>query len=422
VTVPDTQTAGPATPVRWADVFAHREYRGLWAAHALSLAGDQLARVALTVLVFDRTGSPAAAAAAYAVTMVPWLVGGPLLGGLGDRYPRRAVLIACDLACAVLVAAMTLPGAGLVVLCALLFAATLVAPAFGAARSALVADLFPDHNRYARATAVTTVTIQAAQVAGFAAGGVLVAALGPRQALAVDAATFVLSAVLVRFSVRARPAAAGAGGRGSAWASLRGGAGLVFGDRRLRALTLLAWLAALHVVPAGVVLPYAADLGGGPAAVGGLLAAVAAGTAAGMIALGRLDTAARARLMYPLAVLAGVPLVACAVHPGLVASAVLWAVSGAGTSYELAANVAFVAAVPAGRRAQAFALVGTGLAAGQGLAIVTAGALAEAIPPHLIIAAAGAAATALAALLAAAARRPRPGSCPVATGPGTLRG
>jgi MFS family permease len=420
VTVPDTQTAGPATPVRWADVFAHREYRGLWAAHALSLAGDQLARVALTVLVFDRTGSPAAAAAAYAVTMVPWLVGGPLLGSLGDRYPRRAVLIACDLVCAVLVAAMTLPGAGLVVLCVLLFAATLVAPAFGAARSALVADLFPDHNRYARANAVTMVTIQAAQVAGFAAGGVLVAALGPRQALALDAATFALSAVLVRVSVRARPAA-GTAGRGSAWVSLRAGAGLVFGDRRLRALTFLAWLAVFHVVPAGVALPYTADLGGGPVAVGALLAAVAAGTAAGMIALGRLDTAARARLMYPLAIAAGVPLLACAAHPGLPASAMLWAVCGAGTSYQLAANVAFIAAVPPAHRAQAFALVGTGLAAGQGLAVVTAGTLAETIPPHLIIAAAGAAATATAALLAATARRPAPDRQP-ATGPGTRRG
>jgi MFS family permease len=82
-----TGSAAPA--VRWTDVFTHRQYRGLWAAHALPLAGDQLARVALTVLVFDRTRSAAAAAAAYAVTMVPWLIGGPLLAGLGDRYPRR---------------------------------------------------------------------------------------------------------------------------------------------------------------------------------------------------------------------------------------------------------------------------------------------------------------------------------------------
>jgi MFS family permease len=151
-------------------VFTHREYRGLWAAHGLSLAGDQLARVALTVLVFDRTGSALAAAAAYAVTLAPWLLGGPLLAGLGDRYPRRTVLIVSDLASAALVAAMAVPGSGLLTLCALLFAATLLAAPFAAARSALVRDLFPDADRYALATAVTTVTIQAAHVLGFAVG------------------------------------------------------------------------------------------------------------------------------------------------------------------------------------------------------------------------------------------------------------
>ena len=67
-----------SSPARWGQVFAHREYRGLWIAHGLSLAGDQLARVALAVLVFDRTGSALATAGAYAVTFLPWLVGGPL--------------------------------------------------------------------------------------------------------------------------------------------------------------------------------------------------------------------------------------------------------------------------------------------------------------------------------------------------------
>src|SRR5215207_8464263 len=167
----------------WSSVLAHREYSALWLAYALSLAGDQLARVALAVLVFDATGSAAATALAYAVTFLPWLVGGPLLAGLGDRYPRRTVLVVCDLLAAVLLGVMALPGLSLVALGALLFLVVTLAAPFTAARAALVRDLFPDDDRYAAAVSLSAVTIQLAQVVGFAAGGVLVAALGARQAL-----------------------------------------------------------------------------------------------------------------------------------------------------------------------------------------------------------------------------------------------
>ena len=86
------------------------EFRALWAAELVSVAGDQLARVGLSVLVFGRTGSAAWAAATYALTFLPALVGGVLLGRLADRHPRRQVMIVCDLVRALLVALMVLPG------------------------------------------------------------------------------------------------------------------------------------------------------------------------------------------------------------------------------------------------------------------------------------------------------------------------
>src|SRR5713226_4738527 len=79
------------------DVFAIGEFRALWLAQVLSVAGDQLARVALTLLVFDRTGSALLAAVTFAVSVVPAFIGGLVLSGLADRLPRRRVMIACDL-------------------------------------------------------------------------------------------------------------------------------------------------------------------------------------------------------------------------------------------------------------------------------------------------------------------------------------
>jgi hypothetical protein len=52
----------------------------------LSVAGDQLARVALTLLVYGRTHSALLAAVAFAASVVPTFLGGILLAGLADRW------------------------------------------------------------------------------------------------------------------------------------------------------------------------------------------------------------------------------------------------------------------------------------------------------------------------------------------------
>ena len=71
----------------------HSEFRTLWAALAQSVLGDQLARVALSLLVFERTESAGWTAATYALTSLPALLSGVLLTGLADRFPRRTVMI-----------------------------------------------------------------------------------------------------------------------------------------------------------------------------------------------------------------------------------------------------------------------------------------------------------------------------------------
>ena len=98
------------TRATFRDVFAVREFRALWFSEILSVAGDRLALVALTLLVYDRTGSPLLAAAAYAAGYVPWVIGGLFLADLADRRPRRQVMVACDAVRAVLVAAMAFRG------------------------------------------------------------------------------------------------------------------------------------------------------------------------------------------------------------------------------------------------------------------------------------------------------------------------
>jgi MFS family permease len=96
-------------PATFRSVFASGEFLALFGAQLLSVLGDQLARVAVSVLVYERTSSAGLTAVTYGLTYVPDLVSGPLLSGLADRYPRRAVMVVIDLGRAVLVAAMAVP-------------------------------------------------------------------------------------------------------------------------------------------------------------------------------------------------------------------------------------------------------------------------------------------------------------------------
>jgi len=83
--------------VTFTDVLRVREFRILWLADAQSSAGDQIGRVALSVLVFERTSSAVLTAVAYALTFLPALIGGALLSSLADRLPRRRVMVLADL-------------------------------------------------------------------------------------------------------------------------------------------------------------------------------------------------------------------------------------------------------------------------------------------------------------------------------------
>lgn len=390
----------PARRVTYGEVFAVREFRALWIAQLLSVAGDQLSRVALSVLVFDRTGSPFLTGVTYAMTFLPWAVGGPLTAGLADRLPRRALMIVCDVVRAVMVAAVALPGLPLWAMLALLFVGGLFAPPFSSARAALLPQVFPDDERFVTASAIGTTTLEGAQILGFVLGGGLVALVGARTALVADAATFLLSALVVALGVRRRSAARSKRTAGEPWwEDLRAGSALIFRDRRLRALVFLAWMCSLSVAPEGLAAPYADSQGAGPVAVGLLLASIPLGVTVGSLFIARfVGAATRRRWMLPMAALSGVPLMACILQPGVIVTWLLWAAAGVFMAYHLAASAEFALSVPNANRGQAFGLVLSGMMVGQGIGLLVAGLLAEYLSPLSVVALSG-----LSTVLAAAA-------------------
>jgi MFS family permease len=388
---PPGRVAAPHRPSTFRQVFAVSEFRALWTAQVLSVVGDQLARVALTLLVFQRTGSALLAAITFAVSIVPAFVGGLTLSGLADRLPRRQVMIVSDLSRTVLVAIMAIPGMPVFLMICIFGVVTLIGAPFSAARAALYPEILTG-DLYVLGTAVTLTTLQFAQVIGFAAGGAIVEFFGVRTSLLVDSATFLVSALITRVLVRARPTARTAPRvRSLSLEDFSAGIRLVFGNPALRTPMLLGWLVAFYDIPEGVVAPLSRSLGGGDLAAGLILAAAALGASLGAVAFSRLvSPERRLRWMTRIAPLAPGVLVLFAFRPALPAALAILAVSGIFDCYQVAANATFVQATPPSQRSQAFGIVQGGMSLGQGTAMILAGAAAEWFAPGLVIAVGGA--------------------------------
>ncbi|SOE02305.1 Predicted arabinose efflux permease, MFS family [Blastococcus haudaquaticus] len=355
--------------------------------------------MALTVLVYQRTSSPLLSALTFAIGHLPWLLGGPFLATFADRLPRHRVLIATDVARAVVLAGMAIPGTPLPVLLGLLFLVSLCAPPFESARSALMAEVL-DGDRYAVANSLTNITLQLAQVVGFLGAGALVALLSPSAALLIDALTFAVSATWLWAGLERRPAPAAADGPGSLWRDTASGLQFIRRSPRLLAIIGVLWVGTMFAYASeGVAAPLVEELGSGStAAIGILLAANPLGVALGGLVIARLvPPDRRERLVAPLVALSLTPLLAAGLvavltGPGRLPFAVVVAlmfVSGLGASWLIPLNVSFVRAVPNAYRGRAFGVAVSGLYGVQALGALGAGLGAEGVSASWVLALSG---------------------------------
>ena len=373
-------TAEAASRVGYAAPFANREFRGLTIAQVISECGDQVARIALAVLVFNDLHSIFYTALTYAVGYLPLVVGGTLLSPLVDRLPRRQLMLICHAARAVLVGLIALPGVPIAVALLLLAGVSLFEAPFSAARAADIRDLLPDGPTYAAGVSLGRALQQVDQAVGFFLGGLVLAFVHPRGALLIDAAGFVVAYLVVLVTVRQRPRAATSGTKGL-WGDLRSGLDAVFTDSARRALVMIVWLYGLcMILPEGIAVTYAHQRGGGAISAGALTAAPAAGLVLGAVALTRWVPARRqVDLMRILAIGAALTLTLTAARPPLAVTVALWLASGACQAFFIPAVATFNLSVDSEHRGRAIAIAGAGLALVQGVALAGGGALASVI-------------------------------------------
>ena len=184
----------------------HADLRRLAAAGLVSLSGDYLLFVGLSYLVYDLTGSTVAAGGALLANFLPQVLVGSFAGVMVDRWDRRRTMVTSDALQAVGLLPLLFAGPGRiwVVYAVLLWQGT-VEQFFHPAQQALVPSLVPSEDLLA-ANAVTGQSQHVARLVGSAAGGIVAAWGGIAAVALADAATFVISALLLsRIATRPLP-------------------------------------------------------------------------------------------------------------------------------------------------------------------------------------------------------------------------
>jgi MFS family permease len=229
----------------------NRHFMRLWVGQGISFVGDAVSMIALVVLVVQITGSASAVGGALVARLLPTLAS-PLAGVLADRLDRRVVLVASDLARAVLVLGMVF-ARDLVVLYVLVFlmglARTLFNPTIRAAFPSVVGG-----GDLTRANALVSSTFSVSETVGPALGGVLVATLDVNAAFVLDAATYLLSAAFLSRIPLPRPQREGGGDFAQ---DLWAGFGYLAGARVPLAIVIGTFLTVLAInttIPAEVFL------------------------------------------------------------------------------------------------------------------------------------------------------------------------
>jgi MFS family permease len=226
-------TMAAAGPLLRNPVFAR-----LWFIQAATQVGGNMALYAMTILVFDTSGSTSAVSVLFATYVVPQIVLSPFAGVVVDRINLSWALTVPNIVRALLMVSLALTGTNLVALLALNLGVSLTSVALTPAEGSMIPRVVP-RAQLETAMAAFNLTLQASFAVGFAfAGPLLVAVAGPSAVLAVVAGLYIAASVACIGLPSAPPTDRGARGGPRqeltiAWREMRQGFGVILGNREI---------------------------------------------------------------------------------------------------------------------------------------------------------------------------------------------
>ncbi|MGI8809158.1 MAG: MFS transporter [Acidimicrobiales bacterium] len=375
---PGSGADGPGRPPAWR-AFRSPAFRRLFLAQTISRWGDTFNAVALVILVFRLTGSGLKVAGTVAFEIAPVLLLGFFAGAVVDRHSRRGVMISADLVRAAVCVALVVFGDNLAVIYAAAFGLSVGTVFFNPAAASLMPTVVDSEDIVGANSALWSAAV-ISQIALAPAAGALVAFAGAGPAFLVNAASFVISAALLRGLPGSPAPHAGSSRR---VADVAEGLRLIRGSRFLGTLAGVQLLAALSAGATSALLVVLADrhLHAGPSRFGLLIAAIGVGAGLGPLVLRRLIANPRrpAVLFGPYLLRGGVDLTLAASSSFGVALAAL-GVYGVGTSTGMVTyNSLLQTTVPDRMRGRIFAFYDVVWQGARLISIAVGGVLADAM-------------------------------------------
>lgn len=373
----------------------NRALRSLWTARTISFAGDSVSLVALMLHVADTTGQAIAVSVLLLVgDFVPSLFG-PLAGAITDRFNMKRVMIACELIQGALILTIALALPSLPMLLLLVALRALAGQVLQPASRAAVPALVPGKDLETANSAIGLGT-NGCEAAGPLIAAALFPLIGVQGVLLVDAASFVLSAVVLA-TLPSLPSAGAEvdGEHTSLLSSARVGLRYLWSVRAVRiiSLGLFAIVAFNGVDDVALVVLAKETFGAGDSAVALLLGGVGIGLLAGYALLSRYGP----RVSMVLLLVAGFAISSI----GNMLTGVAWAVAAAFAlqtirglgiaAMDVASNTLLQRLVPAGMLGRVFGNLYAGIGVAAALSYVAGGLLLDATsaPFTLLVAGGG---------------------------------
>lgn len=262
-----------------APVWHNRDFLALWSASTVSIFGSLITRTALPfAAILVLSAGPLEISALRSAELIAGLVVGLFAGAWVDRLRRRPILIWADLGRAVLLSsipvAFVLGVLGLPQLLFVAFATAVLSTFFDVADNAYLPTIVPRRKLVAANSAINA-TGSVAEFSAFGVGGFLIQVFTAPIAIAIDAVTFIVSALLLGTIRKPEPAPKPHADREPVLREIREGIRIVAASPTIRALALshggthVMW----GIFGTSYLLFATYDLGLGPAAIG-LIAAM----------------------------------------------------------------------------------------------------------------------------------------------------
>ena len=322
----------------------HQNYRLFFGGQSVSLIGTWITRIATSWLVYRLTGSELLLGVVGFCGQIPTLVLAPFAGVWVDRVSRHRILVWTQVASALQSAALAVLALAHVITVRHVLVLSVVQGIINAldtpARQAFVVEMVEDRADLPNAIALNSSMVNGARIIGPSIGGVLIAWVGERWCVAVDALSY-LAVIASLLMMTVRPVERRRETERQVLEELAEGFRYVVGFAPIRVALVLLAIVATMGMPYTVLMPAVASqvLHGGPHTLGFLMTAVGVGALSGAFYLASRTTVLGLGRVVAIATMTfGLGLVAFAFSHSLAVSVLILVVVGAGFMVEMAST------------------------------------------------------------------------------------